>query len=142
AVCRQSLSIASRAVAVAEAGSDLNWSTNRDRVRVEQRKGAVFYRVDHGSPFVVSTGVADVIVTGTCFQVEVEPPIDNRAADLLNAVVVRVFEGSVRVTNQVGAVPVVAGERVRVEPGHAPGRVTAVALTETLATAPDAAIRQ
>jgi hypothetical protein len=112
AVARETVGIGDRAVAVAEPGAQLSWALASGRIRVDQRHGAVFYRVDHGSPFVVSTAAADVHVTGTCFQVE----------QLERAVAVRVFEGAVAVSNAEGSVAISAGERVQVEPGHAPVR--------------------
>jgi len=113
ATARETVGIGDRAVAVAEPGAQLSWSLASGRIRVDQRNGAVFYRVDHGSPFVVSTAAADVHVTGTCFQVE----LLERAA-----VAVRVFEGAVAVSNPEGSVAISAGERVQVEPGRAPVR--------------------
>jgi hypothetical protein len=109
AVTRQTVSIAGRAVAVAEPGADLGWSTTGGKIRVEQRSGGVFYRVEPGTDLVVATGAAEVRVTGTCFQVDV----DGGAS-------VRVFEGSVVVSNRAGAVALTAGERARVESGQAP----------------------
>jgi hypothetical protein len=113
ALARETVGIGDRAVAVAEPGAQLSWSLASGRVRVDQRQGAVFYRVDHGSPFVVSTPVAEVHVTGTCFQVE---QLEHQV------VAVRVFEGAVAVSNPAGSVAISAGERAQVEPGHAPVR--------------------
>jgi hypothetical protein len=113
ATARETVGIGDRAVAVAEPGAQLSWSVASGRVRVDQRAGAVFYRVDHGSPFVVSTAAADVHVTGTCFQVEHLE---------LGAIAVRVFEGAVAVSNPEGSLAISAGERAQVEPGHAPVR--------------------
>jgi hypothetical protein len=124
AVDRETVDIGERAVAVAEAGAELGWSSASGRVRVDQRRGSVFYRVEHGTPFVVATGAAEVQVTGTCFQVEVD-----------GAVSVRVFEGSVAVSNSAGRAELSAGERVRVEAGHAPTRLA-------VGDAPDALARR
>jgi hypothetical protein len=118
ALARETVGIGDRAVAVAEPGAQLSWSLAAGRIRVDQRGGTVFYRVDHGAPFVVSTAAADVHVTGTCFQVE----------HLGSAgVAVRVFEGAVAVSNPEGSVAISAGERVQVEPGHAPLRASSLA---------------
>ena len=114
ATTRETLAIGDRAVAVAESGSDLGWSLEPGRAQVEQRRGTVFYRVDHGAPFLVSTPMADVRVTGTCFQI-----------DLDSALSVRVFEGAVSVSNGAGSIAISAGERVHVESGHAPVRASA-----------------
>jgi hypothetical protein len=116
ATARETVRIGDRAVAVAEPGAQLSWSLASGRIRVDQRHGTVFYRVDHGAPFVVSTAAADVHVTGTCFQVE----------RLELGVAVRVFEGAVAVSNSEGSVAISAGERVQVESGHAPRRASLV----------------
>jgi hypothetical protein len=108
---RETVAIGDRAVAVAETGADLAWSLDAGRARIEQRRGTVFYRVDHGAPFLVSTPVAEVRVTGTCFQVELDGGLS-----------VRVFEGAVAVSNAAGSVAVSAGERAQVEPGRTPVR--------------------
>ncbi len=39
---------------------------------VSQPSGDVFYRVNHGGPFVVHTPAGDIHVTGTCFRIEVQ----------------------------------------------------------------------
>jgi len=114
---RETIGIAERAVAVAEPGAQLSWSAASGRIRVDQRAGTVFYRVDHGAPFVVSTAAADVHVTGTCFQVE--------HLETAGTIAVRVFEGAVAVSNSEGSVAISAGERVQVELGHAPARASA-----------------
>lgn len=113
ATTRETVAIGQRAVAVAEAGADLGWVLAVGQARVEQRHGSVFYRVDHGAPFVVATPTAEVRVTGTCFQVELD-----------GALTVRVFEGAVAVSNPAGSVAISAGERARVEPGRAPLRAS------------------
>jgi hypothetical protein len=111
ATTRETLAIGDRAVAVAEPGSDLGWSLDPGRAQVEQRQGTVFYRVEHGAPFLVSTPAAEIRVTGTCFQVALDGGLS-----------VRVFEGAVSVSNSVGSVAISAGERAQVELGHAPVR--------------------
>jgi hypothetical protein len=111
---RQTVTIADRAVAVAEAGTDLSWTSSAGLVRVNQRHGAVFYRVDHGGPFVVSTAAAEIRVTGTCFQVSLD-----------GGVAVHVLEGSVSVSNARGSLSLSAGERARVEVGGLPAAVQA-----------------
>lgn len=106
---RQTVAIGDRAVAVAEPGAELGWTYGSGRVRVDQRRGTVFYRVERKTPFVVRTALGEVRVTGTCFQVE-----------LGEALAVHVFEGSVAVSNERGSLAVTAGELARVESGGAP----------------------
>lgn len=113
ATSRDTVGIGDRAVAVAEPGADLGWTLAGGRARVEQRRGTVFYRVEHGAPFLVSTPAAEVRVTGTCFQIE-----------LGAALSVRVFEGAVAVSNPAGSLAISAGERANVEPGRAPVRAS------------------
>jgi hypothetical protein len=124
AVERQSVRLGERGVAVAEAGAEFSWSVRKNGAHVDQRRGSVFYRVEHGGPFVVVTDVAEVEVTGTCFQVEVETAAGAPRAEPATALVVRVFEGGVRVGNEIGRAAVRAGQRVRVRLGEAPGIVS------------------
>jgi FecR protein len=128
---RASLSIGSRAVAVAEDGTDVRWSVAGDgAAHVEQRAGNVFYRVEHGAAFSVETPAGTITVTGTCFRIEVRPmPITRNhvtsaalGAVVAATVVVAVYEGGVRVVNARGSVDVAAGERARMESGAAPTR--------------------
>ena len=71
---RSTLELGRRAIAVAESGAALSWSIASDgAAHVDQRAGDVFYRVEKGGPFVVSTTAGDVTVLGTCFRVEVRP---------------------------------------------------------------------
>jgi len=73
ASARRTLAIGSRGVAVAEAGSELEWRVDADRrAVVVQQRGRVFYRVDAGGPFRVTTPHGEVEVLGTCFTVAVE----------------------------------------------------------------------
>jgi hypothetical protein len=110
---RRTITIANRAVAVAEPGADLSWTSAAGRLRVDQRHGAVFYRVERGGPFVVSTEAAEIRVTGTCFQVEID-----------GGVSVHVLEGSVVVSNARGHLALTAGDRARVETGLPPALVS------------------
>jgi len=69
---RSSLQIGVRGVAVAEGGSALVWAVAANgAAAVQQSSGNVFYRVEPGGAFVVSTSAGEVRVTGTCFRVEV-----------------------------------------------------------------------
>ena len=114
---RDTVNIADRAVAVAAPGSDLAWENKDGQIRVDQREGTVFYRVDRGGTFVVTTAVAEVHVTGTCFEVA----IDRDAADR-PAISVSLFEGSVILRNDRGELAMVAGEQARVDLDERPRR--------------------
>lgn len=116
---RETQAIGERAVAVAEAGAVLRWRVERSgEARVEQREGSVFYRVEHGGPFRVTTPLGSVEVLGTCFRVEVMPMKWSKehlvssavAAAATAAVVVTVYEGRVNVANAAGAQVVIAGQ--------------------------------
>src|SRR4029079_5784500 len=70
---RTTTRIGARGVAVVEPASDLTWNVDdRGAARVDQRTGNVFYRVEHGAPFIVHTPAGDIRVTGTCFRIEVD----------------------------------------------------------------------
>lgn len=125
---RVTINIADRAAAAMEPGADLVWTVRKQRVRVEQRRGSVFYRVDRGDKFRVSTPSGDVEVTGTCFRVSLGP------ASTLSAMVtmVSVLEGSVKVSGGPDGqtLSVQAGETVRLEAGQPPVAVNESALRE------------
>src|SRR5205085_6877903 len=81
-------------------------------------RGDIFYRVEPGESFVVAAPGAEILVTGTCFRVEVEPmlkPLVSAAAGAIvaSAIVVTVYEGKVRVVSAEGATEVHAGEQTR-----------------------------
>src|SRR5262245_41578819 len=114
---RRSLQLGTRAVAVAEPGAVLAWTISKGKARVEQGAGSVFYRVDHGGPFVVATPLGEVTVTGTCFRVEVIMTGSKQTlvggaigAALAAAVVVTVYEGGVVVAGGKGSTKVGPGE--------------------------------
>jgi hypothetical protein len=132
AAARQRVHIG-RAVAVAERGAELSWSSEHDDAVVEQARGSVFYRIDHGGPFMVSTPAAQVHVTGTCFRVALAP------AD--GALDVTVFEGSVLVRNERGEMALAAGEEAHVAPGAAPAWGGAIA-REATGRAAEARVRE
>jgi hypothetical protein len=125
---RVTISIADRAAAAMEPGADLAWTVRKRRVRVEQRRGSVFYRVDRGDKFRVSTPAGEVEVTGTCFRVSLG------AASTLSTLVtmVSVLEGSVKVSSGPDGqtLSVQAGETVRLEAGQPPIAVSESALRE------------
>jgi hypothetical protein len=125
---RVTISIADRAAAAMEPGADLIWTAHKQRVRVQQRRGSVFYRVDRGDKFRVTTPSGDIEVTGTCFRVSLG------AASTLSAMVtmVSVLEGSVTVSSGPDGqtLSVRAGETVRLEAGQPPVPVSESALRE------------
>ena len=125
---RITINIADRAAAAMEPGADLIWTAHEQRVRVQQRRGSVFYRVDRGDQFRVTTPAGEVEVTGTCFRVSMS------AATTLSAMVtmVSVLEGSVKVSSGPDGqtLSVQAGETVRLEAGQSPVVVSESALRE------------
>jgi hypothetical protein len=129
---RRSLAIGGRAVAVAEPGAGLAWKLAADgSAHVRQERGSIFYRVEHGRPFVVETPAGEVRVLGTCFRVEVDPmnPLlksvisAGAGAVVATAVLVTVYEGKVRVSNAAGVVDVRPGESAALQGAQAPRRL-------------------
>ncbi|MFO0745940.1 MAG: hypothetical protein U1F43_09735 [Myxococcota bacterium] len=120
---RTSVPLGARGIAVAEAGSELDWQIDGGAAAVRQPRGAVFYRVERDGPFVVATPLGEVRVTGTCFEVEV---VMNKlgssalgvavGAAATAAVLVTVYEGKVEVARGAQLEVVMPGERARLEP--------------------------
>ncbi|HEY0480699.1 MAG TPA: hypothetical protein VGD37_24455 [Kofleriaceae bacterium] len=118
---RSTLSIG-KATLVAEPGTALTWTASDRGVRVEQRSGNVFYRVEPGRPFVVVTDVGELTALGTCFRVEVgsmKLPKQGLVGGAIGAVVtagvfVAVFEGKVSLANDRGRVEIAAGQSARI----------------------------
>ncbi|MBL4686333.1 MAG: FecR domain-containing protein [Nannocystaceae bacterium] len=114
---RTTVSMASRGVAVAEAGTSLEWRVDSDGdASIEQRSGNVFFRVEPGGAFVVHTPAGTVTATGTSFEVKIEKSMLVSALGggvLAASVVVVVYEGEVVAANQHGTVEVTAGEQAR-----------------------------
>jgi hypothetical protein len=139
---RETIAVGGRAVAVAEPSTTLRWRVGPGGdARVDLTRGAAFFRVDPGSVFEVFTPHASVEVTGTCFKLEVNDmtATANRllgaaAGAGLAALVVTVYEGSVRVKNAQGEVEVASGSRATVSAGSAPR------LTPTLTAAAPASV--
>jgi hypothetical protein len=140
---RTTFHLGGRATAVAEGGSALAWNVALDgAARVRQRAGDVFYRVEKGGPFVVSTAAGEVTVLGTCFRVEVQPMIVDRksvvsasvGALAATTILVTVYEGRVLLANERGRTELVAGERGTAQGASAPGRVAGA--TAKLTSAP------
>ncbi len=136
---RESIAIGGRAVAVAEAGSELSWTVLAGgAATVDQRRGDVFYRVTPGQPFAVLLPGAAVRVLGTSFRVEVS---DMRTRNKLlaagatgvalsAAVLVTVYEGRVRLENEQGEVELAPGEQGTAADGAPPATVTMTARAE------------
>jgi hypothetical protein len=114
ASARSTIDIGNRAAAAMEPGADLKWSVRKQRVRVQQRRGSVFYRVDRGGPFQVSTPDGDVEVTGTCFRITHA----SRAAS--TGTLVSVLEGSVNVRTSAGMLRLKAGDTARLRNARPP----------------------
>ena len=142
---RTSVQIGGRGDAVLEAGAQIAHTVSLlGEVRVEQRAGSVFYRVERGGQFTVDTPAGSVHVRGTCFRVEVPMSVTQVSqtkskiisaavgAVLASAVVVTVYEGKVEVTSDddKARVALVAGESAT------------VAATEVRKVAPPAAVRE
>lgn len=131
---RESIAIGTRAVAVAESGSELSWHVLADgTATMEQPRGDVFYRVAPGRSFVVTLPGARIRVLGTCFRVEVTEmgPMRSRnrllaaaaGAALSAAVVVTVYEGEVLLENPRGGVELGPGEQGRAAAGTSPAEL-------------------
>jgi hypothetical protein len=118
---RTTLSVG-KATLVAEPGTTLTWTFSDHGVRVEQRSGNVFYRVEPGQPFVVVTDVGELSALGTCFRVEVSSmklPRQGLVGGAIGAVVtagvfVAVFEGKVSLANDRGRVEIEAGQSAQI----------------------------
>jgi hypothetical protein len=117
---RQTLAIGERGLAVAERGAELAWFVVAGHPRVDQPRGSVFYRVDRGGPFTVTTPVGDVRVTGTCFRIVVAPAA---GADGPTVALVEVLEGSVLLSGGRGELALTAGEKGRMSLHAAPRRL-------------------
>jgi hypothetical protein len=131
---RAEVQLGGRGIAVAEEGSTFDWRVGKDgAAKIDQTQGNVFYRVERGEPFVVSTPAGEVEVKGTCFRVEVQPMslkhaiVGATAGAALATVVVTVYEGHVAVRNAHGATEVGAGSKVGMTQDNAPSAALAVA---------------
>ncbi len=126
----ETVALGDRGTAVAQPGASLSWSVDSDgAARIDQSSGRVFYRVDDGERFDVVTPVGTVTVTGTCFEVDLEPkPMKNSVragalgAALASALVVTVYEGGVVLANEHGSVDIDAGQAARIADTSAPIR--------------------
>lgn len=117
---RTTLALADRGVAVAEAQTQLTWRVDSSgAAEIDQRAGNVFYRVEHGGPFVIHTPEGDVRVTGTCLRIEVSPMNPTKqmfvsgavGAAIASAVIVTVYEGHVLAESHGNRTELAAGSR-------------------------------
>jgi hypothetical protein len=129
---RETVSLGRRGVVVAEAGTELTWAIAASgAAEIHQSRGDAFYRVEPGGPFAVETPHGRVLVTGTCFRVEVLDMTVSRqtwiggvvGAAVAATVVISVYEGRVRVVNARGQADARAGDRVALGAGAAPARL-------------------
>jgi hypothetical protein len=141
APARTSVALGARGVAVAEAGAVLDWQVSPAGARVQQRAGDVFYRVERGGAFEVTTPVGDVRVTGTCFRVDVggDEMKSKHAAALGGALGLAVGAAAVITIYEGGVVVASAGQQVA---GQAGDRIVVAGGPPTLVTplAPDGAL--
>jgi hypothetical protein len=129
ALHRQTVDVGGRAIAVIEPRGEISWRKQGGEMRVEQRRGDVFYRVDHGGAFVVAAPAGEVTVTGTCFRVALQ-------GKSVEAAYVQVLEGSVEIRNSAGKEALIAGEWGRLVAGRAPERMTRSAYLPVALDAP------
>ncbi len=124
---RQTLALGHRGTAVAEAGAAVDWEVGASgRARIAQRSGNVFYRVERGGPFVVSTPLGEVEVKGTCFRVEVDKmgltkgslSAAGVGALAASALLVTVYEGRVLLASERGKAEVAAGQQASLRAGE------------------------
>ena len=133
---RHTVELAGRAKAVLEPGAEIAWSGHGRGVRVDQPRGAVFYRVDRGDAFEVVTPAGEIAVRGTCFRVTTGTASIDRES-LPTAATVEVMEGAVLLRNRSGELQLRAGERGVLALGLPPRREPLRALR--VSTAPAAA---
>lgn len=103
ATARETVTLSTRGVAVAEPGAAFDWRVvGAGKATIEQTAGSVFYRVDGPAPFVVRTTAGDLTAHGTCFSVAI-------GAD---GVALTVYEGRVAIVHEASRREVAAGETV------------------------------
>ncbi|HEY5938737.1 MAG TPA: hypothetical protein VIU61_28995, partial [Kofleriaceae bacterium] len=135
---RTTASLGRRAIAVAEANTQLQWRIADDgAASITQPTGDVFYRVERGGTFVVHTPAGDVRVLGTCFRVEVTPMNKKHlvlsgatGAAIAAAVVITVYEGHVIADTKAAHTELRAGNRAMISPD---GKATVGSLDEPVA---------
>jgi hypothetical protein len=110
---RTSVDLGRRARAVLEPGAALGYEVaGGGAAHVRQDRGSVFYRVEPGGPFRVSTAAGEIEVVGTCFRVIAGPAAERT--------VIAVLEGAVKVRNQHGHLQLAAGETAVLRDDEAP----------------------
>lgn len=130
ASARTSESLGSRVSIVAEIGAELAWSLPVFAPgSIDQKKGAVFYRVEPGTELSVKTPRGTVQVHGTCFSVTVsegeQMQWKSMAAGALlgagssGAVFVHLYEGSVAVRTDKQELRLQPGERAVLDSAQA-----------------------
>lgn len=120
---RTTARLGTRGIAVVEAGARLDWNI-AGTAAIRQDAGNVFYRVEPGGAFTVTTPAGAIRDVGTCFRVEIEPgPL----------AVVTVYEGAVEVVNPQGTLALAAGDRAIAAAGIAPRLAPAPALASASA---------
>jgi hypothetical protein len=122
--------IADRVVAVVEPEGEIAWRGQGRQLRIEQRRGNVFYRVEGGRPLTVASPAGEVMATGTCFRITLRGPQGSTAA------YVQLLEGAVEVRNGEGKARLAAGEWARMTADLPPQRLAAGALPSGLEPAP------
>ena len=99
---RVSQRLGHRGVAVLEAGAAITYRVGKGgAVEVDHQRGEVFYRVDRGGDFVVTTRAGRLEAAPACFRISV----------VAEAVVVEVLEGLVRTYDAGTVVELGAGDR-------------------------------
>lgn len=126
---RQTVQLGGRAVAVLESGAHVAFDVKGNgEAAVRQDSGRVFYRVEPGRAFVVTTPAGRVEVLGTCFDVEVKNMTLNRqsiggavtGAAIAAAVVVTLYEGKVVLANEHGTRTLAPGEQSEMRASESP----------------------
>jgi len=107
---------------VLEAGAEIAWQViATGDAAVEQQRGDVFYRVEHGGAFRVATPLGDAEVTGTSFRVVLSgPEAPGEAVLAPTGLAITVYEGRVEMSNALGRTTVTAGATAIAAVGEAP----------------------
>lgn len=123
---RVTMSIGAAAVAVAEPATRMSWGPQEQGVRVVQKLGRVFYRVEADAALEVQTPHGRVVVEGTSFEVEIAMKTSQKAkhltigASIAAATIVTVYEGKAQLTNDRGSQLIEAGETSSIAGTDAP----------------------
>ncbi|MEZ4464033.1 MAG: hypothetical protein R3F43_05785 [bacterium] len=131
---RETLTLGSRGVAVAEAGAAVAWAIQGGAARLRQTRGQIFYRVEGDGAFVVETPAGTVTGPASCFALTINELDEEGAmgagvkgalvgATLAAVAVVTVYEGRVALATDRGQVELQAGDRGRARAGAPPERL-------------------